>query len=414
MARATNINPEILSWARTSAGFSREEAADRLGLTTSERRTAVEKLEDLESGSTFPTRAQLSKIATSYRRPLLTFYLASPPVRGDRGEDFRTLPAQVSMRDNAALDALLRDIRARQEMVRALLEEEGDAKPLGFVGSTAIEAGVEAVVDSIADTLGFKGRRQPGGSEDLFKDLRRRSERAGIFVLLAGDLGSHHSAISETVFRGFAIADPIAPFIVINDHDAKNARPFTLVHELAHVWLGATGVSGSPDDVEPRTRAGRIERFCDDVAGEFLLPAHAFTQIPDELGDDETTGAVRDVITQFANRWRVSEPMIAHRFHRLGWISRRAYRELASEYAARWAAVKQRERDKAKDSESGPSYYTVKRFKLGEALIEVVRRTLRENALSHTKAAKVLGVGLSSVEPLIRRVEESHRSTPRR
>jgi predicted XRE-type DNA-binding protein len=70
--------------------------------------------------------------------------------------------------------------------------------------------------------------------------------------------------------------------------------------------------------------------------------------------------------------------------------------------------------DKAKDSESGPSYYTVKRFKLGEALIEVVRRTLRENALSHTKAAKVLGVGLSSVEPLIRRVEESHRSTPRR
>jgi Zn-dependent peptidase ImmA (M78 family) len=317
------------------------------------------------------------------------------------------------MRDNAALDALLRDIRARQEMVRALLEEGGDAKPLGFVGSIAIEAGVEAVVDSIAEMLGFNGRRQPGGSEDLFKDLRRRSERVGIFVLLAGDLGSHHSAISETVFRGFAIADPIAPFIVINDHDAKNARPFTLVHELAHVWLGETGVSGSPDDVEPRTRAGRIERFCDDVAGEFLLPAHAFTQIPDELRDD-TTGAVRDVITRFANHWRVSEPMIAHRFHRLGWISRRAYRELTSEYAARWAAVKQRERDKAKDSESGPSYYTAKRFKLGEALIDVVRRTLRENTLSHTKAAKVLGVGLSSVEPLIRRVEESHRSTPRR
>jgi Zn-dependent peptidase ImmA (M78 family)/transcriptional regulator with XRE-family HTH domain len=413
MARATNINPEILSWARTSAGLSPAEAADRLGLITSERQTAVEKLENLEAGSTFPTRAQLTKIATAYRRPLLTFYMARPPVRGDRGEDFRTLPAQTSMRDNAALDALLRDIRARQEMVRALLEEGGDAKPLGFVGSITIETGVEAVVDSIAETLGFNGRRQPDGSEDLFRDLRRRSERAGIFVLLAGDLGSYHSAINETVFRGFAIADPIAPFIVINDRDAKNAWPFTLVHELAHVWLGETGISGSPDDVEPRTRAGRIERFCDDVAGEFLLPARAFTRKPDELRD-ETTEAARDVITRFANQWRVSEPMIAHRFHRLGWISRRAYRELASEYAARWAAVKQRERDKAKDSEGGPNYYTVKRFKLGEALIDVVRRTLRESTLSHTKAAKVLGVGLSTVEPLIRRVEESHRSTPRR
>ena len=83
-----------------------------------------------------------------------------------------------------------------------------------------------------------------------------------MFVLLAGNLGSHHSAIPVSAFRGFAIADPIAPFIVINDGDAKAAWSFTLLHELAHLWLGATGVSGGVPEMQ-------IERFCWDAAGEF-------------------------------------------------------------------------------------------------------------------------------------------------
>src|SRR3546814_16138482 len=64
------------------------------------------------------------------------------------------------------------------------------------------------------------------------------------YVLLIGNLGSHHSAIDIDAFRGFALADPIAPFVVINDRDAKTAWSFTLLHEVAHLWIGATGVSG--------------------------------------------------------------------------------------------------------------------------------------------------------------------------
>jgi hypothetical protein len=69
---------------------------------------------------------------------------------------------------------------------------------------------------------------QIGGStaDDFFKQLRTATETLGVFVLLVGDLGSYHSALSEEVFRGFALADPVAPFIVINDHDARTARSF--------------------------------------------------------------------------------------------------------------------------------------------------------------------------------------------
>jgi hypothetical protein len=82
-----------------------------------------------------------------------------------------------------------------------------------------------------------------------------------------------------------------------------------------------------------------------------------------------------------------------------------SYRELSAMFAARWRAVRKKRKEDAKESEGGPSYYVVKRFKLGNALVDVVRRTLRDNLLTHTKAAKVLGVKPSSVEPLVRGFE---------
>src|SRR5260221_12153582 len=101
-------------------------------------------------------------------------------------------------------------------------------------------------IDQAVDKLGiklaeFRSQRSP---ELAFTLLRARAEAAGVFVLLIGNLGSHHTAIDAEAFRGFALADTIAPFIVINDQDHRSAWSFTLIHELAHLWLGTTGVSG--------------------------------------------------------------------------------------------------------------------------------------------------------------------------
>ncbi|MEJ0096537.1 MAG: ImmA/IrrE family metallo-endopeptidase [Methylocella sp.] len=309
------------------------------------------------------------------------------------------------------LDALLRDIRARQEMVKSLLQDEEEAEPLSFVASMTIRDGVGAVVSSIAEVLGVEEERRRRGRnsspDDLFRELRNRTEQIGVFVLLVGDLGSHHSAISETVFRGFAIADKIAPFVVINDQDAKSARAFTLLHELTHIWLGETGVSGNPDAVEPRTPVGQVEQFCNDVAGAFLLPDSAVPLAkPDDFDSADKDAAMR-TIARIAATWSVSEPMVAHRLNRRGWITPAVYRELQATYAARWRSLKLRDKDSARETEGGPSYYVVKQFKLGNALIDFVRRTVRNNELSHTKAAKVLGVNPGSVEPLLRRFESS-------
>jgi len=168
-----------------------------------------------------------------------------PPRKGDRGEDFRGVPNR-DLAHEPLLDALVRDVKARQAMVRSVLEDEEESQPLPFVGSMSVNSGVGTVLASIRQTLDLDlpTFRAQGTAESAFSLLREKVEAAGVFVLLMGNLGSHHTALDTSTFRGFAIADTVAPFIIVNDQDAKSAWSFTLLHELAHLWLGATGISG--------------------------------------------------------------------------------------------------------------------------------------------------------------------------
>ena len=260
MPQGERVNPAVLVWARESAGLDLKEAARQIGLTASESASSEGKLLELEGGRRLPSRTQLTSIAKTYRRPLLAFYMASPPPKGDRGNDFRFTAGTVTRRDNALLDALIRDVKARQEMLKSLIEDDEDVTAKSFVGSCSLTDDVGAVAERIASALQLPtdGTGRGGGADDLFRKLRSRTEVLGVFVLLVGDLGSHHSALSEEVFRGFALADDKVPFIVINDHDARTARSFTLIHELTHIYLGQTGVSGSPEAVRSTTQNGRI------------------------------------------------------------------------------------------------------------------------------------------------------------
>lgn len=129
-----------------------------------------------------------------------------------RGEDFRTLPAEFAKRDAALVDTLLREVRARQEMVRAVLDTEDEATPLDFVASFDQSQGAEALASAIRTRLAFdlqtfrhgRGRGTPKG----FAYLREGAEAAGIFVLLIGNLGSHHSTLNVELFRASPLPIP--------------------------------------------------------------------------------------------------------------------------------------------------------------------------------------------------------------
>ena len=401
MQHARNINPSMLSWARRTAGLSEEQAARSVGLSTSSSSTAVDKLAAIESGQRPPTRGQLVRFADAYHRPLTLFYLASAPAPAPRGEDFRTMSGPPpSPREAALLDALLRAVRVRQGMVRAVLEEDEDAVKPSFEGRLSLDDAVPVAAAKLRDVLDVPSSEHGARRtvDDTFKFLRARLERSGAFVLLAGDLGSHHTAISEQVFRGFALADPVAPFVVINHQDARAARSFTLLHELAHICLGFTGVSAAPPSAPSRRTHDRIEFFCNDVASEFLLP-NAAISLPRRIVDLEDA---QELVGAVAQEWRVSEAMVAYRFWRAGRVQRDIYRRLHALYASRWQEERERNRALMSEREGGPTYYVVRRHRLGDALVSFVRHHLQTEELSHTKAARILGVKSGNVEQLLR------------
>lgn len=368
------INADILRWARERADLTVEEAARAVGLSGAQ---AADRLEEMERGERDPTRRQLAEFAKKYRRPLLTFYLPAPPGPGKRTHDFRTVPERQAGGE-AVLDALLRDIKARQALVLAAKEDVDEADALPFVGAVADDVNAADLAQQLERVLSFTRNdyRAARSVEDAFKALRDACERAGVYVILMGNLGSFHTGLGPEVFRGFAMADPIAPFIVINENDARSAWAFTLLHELAHILLGESGISGYGSDEA-------IERLCDRAAALFLLPAAELEGLRPAAGNVER---LADAIGTFANARKVSRTMVAYNLWRAGVIDWPTYEALAGRFTAERVELARQKKKSPVD------YYTVRRHRIGQGLIRLVDRMVAEGALTSVAAGRVLGV----------------------
>lgn len=382
------MNHTVVRWARETAGLTLVQAAHALGLPSTDR------LQRIEDGEEPPSRPLLLKMCKTYRRSLLTFYLSAPPRKSDSGQDFRTLPPDRTVADDALLDALMRDITARQNMVRSIVVDEEEGQALPFIGSATIQTQAASLANSIATRLGARldEYRAKHSSGQAFAYLREKAEAQGIFVLLIGNLGNHHSTISLETFRGFAIADRFAPFIVINDQDSKTAWSFTLLHELAHLWLGQSGVSGTNTEQA-------VERFCNEVAAAFLLPQAELAALT--LPVDQSDEQWMDFLTLYCLERHLSRKMVAYGLLRAGRIVRSTWLRLDLALDRQWQVNHAHEREQARSRNGKPSFYVVRRHRLGSALLSLVDRTLGAGTLTPVKAAKLLGVKPRSVHPLL-------------
>ena len=388
------VNSEVLVWARETAGLTRDEAVKKLGIKDARGVDAVSRLGALESGETEPSRPTLVKMARNYRRPLLTFYLSAPPRKVGRGADFRSLPTEPrDAKTEALVDALIRDVRVRQSIVRAVLEDEEETEPLQWVGSCNMSDGHDKVLLALRGLLDVSldaYRGQPD-TDAAFHLLRERAGRAGVFVLLRGDMGNYYSAISVNAFRGFSLADQIAPFIVINDRDAQAAWSFTLLHELVHLLLGQTGFGSVRVDNDS-------ERFCEQVAGQYLLPSQEVHSV--RLRDGMEVNQADSVISQFALPRRISHTMVAYKAWQEGVISWDYYLQLANHFRSKWHEERVRRRD---STSKGGDYYVVRRHRLGSALLNLVGRLMSAGTLTTTRAAQILAVKPTQVQSVLDR-----------
>ena len=380
------INHEILSWARETAGLSVETAAWKLGIKDGKTVSAADKLLAYENGAKNPSESMLFKMSKVYRRPLLTFYLERPPRKGDRGQDFRTLTdLGFVAEENFYADVLIQEIKARQSTLKESLMEEEETTPLAFIGKNTVAHGMARVLGTVQEVINIdlNEYRKQADHRQAFRFLRQRAEDSGIFVLLKGNLGSYHTNIGLNVFRGFTLSDEIAPFIVINDKDNHAAWSFTLLHEITHLVLGKTGISGSYTGGVEET-----EKFCNDVASRFLLPEEEFQAF--KLSGSEFE-RIKDDIADHASSRRVSNTHIAYRLYLRGDIERSLWIGLRDFYRGQWLENERRRKEKSSNKDIRIDPQVVNRYRLG-ALVPLVKRLTYSKSLTTVKAAMLLDV----------------------
>ena len=397
--QAIPITPALLKWARVEAGLSLQEAAERAKVTPPRQKKGEEclspedRLASWEQGKESPSLNQLEKIADAYRRPLLTFFLKKPPTQVNILADFRTLPQNFFAVDTPEFSALKRRIIMLHRELKALADDEG-TPPLSFVGSCLPSSGPDALVKAIRKELAvsFKDQQQQKTEDDLLGYLREKAHNAGIYVVLLGDVGSHHSKIEPEEFRGIAVADPTAPLVVINKYDAKPAKLFTLVHELAHIWLGASGISNL-NGLGTSVSNNNIEKLCNAVAAEFLVPEAQIRSVW-----KEPEGSLQQAVDELAKRFKVSGAVIGRRLLDAGFIDNQEYGALLITYQNRWKSVK----EKSKQNEGGPNPNILAGYYLGQKTLNTLIQAAYSGRITLQDAARVLNIPVSRFDKVLR------------
>jgi len=117
------VKPELLVWARESAGISSlDQVAGLIGVDTL-------TLSEWESGHDLPSIADLRKLGEVYKRPIAVFFLAEPPRKFDAQREFRRLAGIVSRPPSAGLLLALRWAVFRREAAMELYRLAGESPP---------------------------------------------------------------------------------------------------------------------------------------------------------------------------------------------------------------------------------------------------------------------------------------------
>lgn len=389
-----NINHNILRWCREQAGFTPEDVVTLANITpikatkNKDEVSSIDCLRELEQGTRRPTLSQLKSFAKVYQRPIMTFFLENPPKVENKLIDFRTIDSLPHEKDSPEFARLKRRLINLQEEL-SVLERESGAIPLDFIGAVSTSVDIIDFIKLVRQKLdiSFAQQLQAKDDEDLFKILRDKIQDAGVYVVLEGDLGSHHSSISTEEFRGIAITDVFAPLIAINSYDYKQAKLFTLLHEFAHIWLGDSSVSNV--SITSRIVDGK-EAFCNKFAAEFLLPAQEVLQ---KIDLSFNTDNIFDIVSSYAKQFKVSIMVMSRRLYDLGKINNSIYTEIVN--TIRRNVTKKKERQREKGNTSGPSRNVLDKYRLGTKVISTVLGAAYSGRISMVDASVLLNVNSS-------------------
>jgi transcriptional regulator with XRE-family HTH domain/Zn-dependent peptidase ImmA (M78 family) len=218
-----DVKPNLILWACERARRSIDSLAQQ---------QSFRKLSAWVSGEASPTLRQLEHFAKATHTPLGYFFLPQPPKESVPIPDLRTIGNEHIGYPSPDLLDTMYICQQRQEWYQDFARSMGEI-PLPFVGSFTLQSDVVEVSRSISKALGFdveERRSMPTWTEALRRFISQ-ADSVGIMVMVSGIVGSNtHRSLDPQEFRGFALADPLAPLVFINGKDTKAAQMFTDIY----------------------------------------------------------------------------------------------------------------------------------------------------------------------------------------
>jgi Zn-dependent peptidase ImmA (M78 family) len=365
------VNPELLTWARERAGLDALALAGRFP-----------KLNEWEGGELQPTLRQLEDFARTVHVAVGYLFLPTPPEEPLPIPDFRTLPGRDVTRPSPNLLDTIYLCQQRQDWFRDYARVHA-LPALDFAGSATLQDAPERVAEAMRQTLALSiaERRQLPTWTDALRQLISKAEDAGVLVMASGVVGSNsHRKLDVEEFRGFALADELAPLVFINGADSKAAQMFTLAHELAHLWLGESGIS---DPEVGQLAAPGVERWCNAVAAEFLMPLALLRQ------DYQGGVPVADEIQRLACTYKVSTLVALRRLFDAGFIDQTT---LWQSYREELARIRGLDRG----GSGGGNFYRTLGARTGKRFARAVLSSTLEGQTLFQDAFRMLGVRKTS------------------
>lgn len=362
MKTEVNINADILTWAITRAGFELQEFTAKMP-----------KVSAWIEGTKKPTVKQLEDFSKKVHLPFGYLFLPEPPkeklpipyFRTNKKEKKTATEVNVNVYDTILL------MQQRQDWLRDYLKDN-DYDALPFVGKYSNSKDKNAIVKDIRETMGLPEHwaSEFKNWQDSLDHLVQHIEDKRIIVVFNGVVENNTSRpIDVDECRGFVLVDEMAPFMFINNKDRKAAQMFTIVHELAHIW---TGQSAGFDFRKLMPADDPVEKLCDQVAAEFLVPEATFNEVWQEVQS----------IKKVSKFFKVSEIVIARRALDTGKISKKQFFGFYNEYSKREFA-------KREQRGSGGDFYATTRKRLSPAFATHINTAVKSDELLYRDAYKL-------------------------
>jgi Zn-dependent peptidase ImmA (M78 family)/DNA-binding XRE family transcriptional regulator len=381
------VNPDILKWARERANLAIDGLADKLGLNS-------DKLLSWETGEARPSFSQAQKVARIVHIPFGYLFLSTPPIETIPIPDFRTVGDYAFSEPSAEFRDLLSDVIRKWQWFKDYVQELKHPS-LPFVGKFKTSAAPEDVATDISTTLDLDDnlRESVRSWEEFLRKVIERADERGILIMRSGIVGNNtHRPLFVDEFRGFNISDSFAPLVFINGKDAKAAQIFTLAHELAHLWIGESGISNVSLGKKEINTGNNVEKYCNIVAAELLVPKTKF------LSAWNTGLNLDENAEQLVRYFRVSNIVIARRALDLGLTKWSNFMEFYEKQKDRWHHVQT-------DKDSGGDFHLTLRSRNGAMFSRAVLSSAYEGRLLFRDAAKLLGINVGVLEKFAQKIK---------